>query len=191
MIQKCATNDSFLNKYSQIYDTCFPLKKLKRKNQSRKPWLSKRLLKSVKSKDKLYKQYLSDSSSKKKALYKEYRNKLNHSLRIAKRLYYGKKLNESKNNLRVTWRVLSDLINKRKPKVKSNHNLKQKIRKYLTQSAIANKFCQYLSSIEPNLAKGIQFNTSHKTFLSGTFNQSVFLDLATEEELITIANQFQ
>ena len=41
------------------------------------------------------------------------------------------------------------------------------------------------------MAKGIQSSTSHKTFLSGTFNQSIFLDLATEEEIITIANQFQ
>ena len=40
--------DRFLSKFSQIYNTCFPLKKLKRKNQLRKPWLSKGLLKSVK-----------------------------------------------------------------------------------------------------------------------------------------------
>ena len=125
--------DSFLNKCFQIYNTCFPLKKLKGKNQSRKPWLSKGLLKSVKRKNKLYKQYLSDPSSQKKALHKEYRNKLNHSLRIAKRLYYDKKLNESKNNLRATWRVLNDLINRRKPKVNPTQHLKQKIRKYLTQ----------------------------------------------------------
>ena len=59
--------DSFLNKFSQIYDTCFPLKKLKGKNQSRKPWLSMGLLKSVKRKNKLYKQYLSDPSSQKKS----------------------------------------------------------------------------------------------------------------------------
>ena len=41
------------------------------------------------------------------------------------------------------------------------------------------------------LGQGNKSNTSHKTFLSGTFNQSIFLDLATEEEIITIANQFQ
>ena len=39
--------ERFLSKFSQIYNTCFPLKKLKRKNQLRKPWLSKGLLKSV------------------------------------------------------------------------------------------------------------------------------------------------
>ena len=83
--------DRFLSKFSQIYNACFPLKELKRKDQLRKPWLSKGLLKSVKRKNKLYKQYLSDTSAKKEALYKEYRNKLNHSLRIAKKLYYDKK----------------------------------------------------------------------------------------------------
>ena len=76
--------DRFLSKFSQIYNTCFPLKKLKRKEQLRKPWLSKGLLKSVKRKNKLYRQYLSDTSAQKEALYKEYRNKLNHSLRIEK-----------------------------------------------------------------------------------------------------------
>lgn len=58
--------DRFLSKFSQIYNTCFPLKKLKRKNQLTKPWLSKGLLKSVKRKNKLYKQYLSDTSAQKK-----------------------------------------------------------------------------------------------------------------------------
>ena len=33
--------DRFLSKFSQIYNTCFPLKKLKRKNQLKKPWSSK------------------------------------------------------------------------------------------------------------------------------------------------------
>ena len=189
MIQKCATI-AFLTNFLR-FTTRFPLKKLKGKNQSRKPWLSKGLLKSVKRKNKLYKQYLSDPSSQKKALHKEYRNKLNHSLRIAKRLYYDKKLNESKNNLRATWRVLNDLINRRKPKVKPNTTFKAEYQEISDPVAIANKFCQYFPSIGPNLAKAIQSSTSHKTFLSGTFNQSIFLDLATEEEIITIANQFQ
>ena len=154
----------------QIYDTCFPLKKLKGKNQSRKPWLSKGLLKSVKSKGKLYKQYLTDPSSQKKALYKEYRNKLNHSLKIAKRLYYGKKLNESKNNLRATWRVLNDLINKRKPKVKSNTTFKAENQEISDPVG----YCKQILSIFFQYRAKLGQGTSHKTFLSGTFNQSFF-----------------
>ena len=181
-------NDRFLSKFSQIYNTCFPLKKLKRKNQLRKPWLSKGLLKR---KNKLYKQYLSDTFSQKKTLYKEYRNKLIHSLRIAKRLYYEKKLNESKTNMRATWRLLNELICKIKSKQKSNQSFKADDLEITDPEVIANKFCQYFSNIGPNLAKGIRTSISHKHFLSGTFNQSIFLNLATEEEIIAIANQFQ
>ena len=183
--------DRFLSKFSQIYNTCFPLKKLKRKEQLRKPWLSKGLLKSVKRKNKLYRQYLCDTSAQKEALYKEYRNKLNHSLRFAKRLYYDEKLNESKTNMRATWRLLNDLIYKRKPKLKSNQSFKADELEITNPVVIANKFCQYLSNIGPNLAKGIQSSISNKYFLSGTFNQSIFLTLATEEEIIAIVEEFQ
>jgi len=35
-----------------------------------------------------------------------------------------KKLNESKTNMRATWRLLNELIHKRRPKLKSNHSFK-------------------------------------------------------------------
>ena len=40
---------------------------------------------------------------------------------------------------------------------------------------------------EPNLAKRIQSVTSHKNFLFGDFPQSMFLNLATQEEIVDIA----
>ena len=78
------------------------------------------LLKSIKKKNKLYKQYLSNPSSQKEEKYKTYKNKLNHSLRIAKRLYYDKRLNESKFNMRATWRLLNEVLNSKKLRPKSN-----------------------------------------------------------------------
>ena len=60
-----------------------------------KPWLSKGLLKSIRTKNKLYKQYLTNRSPHYEIRYKNYNNKLNHSLRIAKRTYYEKKVDAS------------------------------------------------------------------------------------------------
>ena len=91
----------FLERYTKAYEKHFLLKKLKRHPQLRKLWISQGLLKSIKKKNKLYKQYLSNPSSQKEEKYKMYKNKLNHSLRIAKRLYYDKKLNESKFNMNL------------------------------------------------------------------------------------------
>ena len=84
--------NSFFKQYPTAYDSCFPLKKIKMSNyRLSKPWLSKGLLKSIRTKNKLYKQYLTNQSSHYEIRYKNYKNKLNHSLRIAKRIYYQKK----------------------------------------------------------------------------------------------------
>ena len=42
----------------------------------------------------------------------------------------------------------------------------------------------------PNLAKRIQSATSHKNFLFGDFPQYMFLNLATQEEIVDIACTF-
>ena len=104
----------FLERYTKAYETHFPLKKLKRRLHFRKPWISQGLLKSVKQKNKLYKQYISNPSLWNEAKYKTYKNKLNHSLRIAKRLYYDKRLSDSKSNIRATWRLLNEVLNSKK-----------------------------------------------------------------------------
>ena len=84
--------DSFLNEYTAVYNSCFPLKKQTVKRGTlNKPWLSKGLLESVSKKNKLYKRYLRNPSPQNEEKYKKYENKLNHSLRIAKRLYYEKR----------------------------------------------------------------------------------------------------
>ena len=48
------------------------------------------------------------------SFYKHYKNKLNHSLRIAKRLYYEKKLDATKSNIRGTWRIRNEIVKNKK-----------------------------------------------------------------------------
>ena len=103
----------FLSKYKNIYNDCFPLKKIKPKNVSHKPWLSKALPKSIKKKNKLYKQYIRIPILSYEIQYKIYKNKLNHTIRFAKRLYYQEQLLNSKSNIKTTWRILNEIINKK------------------------------------------------------------------------------
>ena len=91
-----------LERYTKAYETHFPLEKLKQRLHFRKLWISQDLLKSVKQKNKLYKQCLPNPSLWNEVKYKAYKNKLNHSLRIAKHLYYDKNLSESKSNMIAT-----------------------------------------------------------------------------------------
>ena len=83
---------SFLNEYRAVYNSCFPLRKQTiKRGILNKPWLSKGLLESISKKNKFYQCYLCNPSPQNEEKYKKYKNKLNRSLRIAKRLYYEKK----------------------------------------------------------------------------------------------------
>ena len=183
---------SFLNKIAKIYNDCFPVRKLIPKKRSiKKPWLTKALLKSIKRKNKLYKQFLHKPTQNNNLLYKSFKNKLNHILRSARRLYYEKKLEYAKANTHATWKILNDILNRKKSKPKVNSIFTSDGQEISDPVIIANKFCKYFSSIGPNLAKEIQSHPfSHKDFLSGSFAESIFFNPATKEEIIVIAQSF-
>ena len=47
----------FYNEFCDVYNTCFPMKIFKQGYRTRKLWLSEGMKKSIKTKNKLYKQY--------------------------------------------------------------------------------------------------------------------------------------
>ena len=110
-----AYND-FIEEYSRIYNTCFPLKVLKGKqvNKFFSPWLSPGLLKSVNKKNRLHKKFVSSPSTSSETKYQAYKNKLTHLIRIAKRKYYDSKFENARNDLKTTWKLLKAVFNKRK-----------------------------------------------------------------------------
>ena len=61
----------------------------------KKPGLTKALLKSIKMKRNLHRQYLRNPTLESYSLDKTYKSKLNHTLRMARRLYYEKKLEDA------------------------------------------------------------------------------------------------
>ena len=122
----------FLDKYTTLYNDCFPLKKVKAKNVTlSNPWVSKGLLKSVRKKNLLYKRFLAKPSSYRENLYKCYKNKLTHALRVAKRLYYNKScvnINLMQNQL---GNYLMILLARRKVRVSCHPSLNLMKNKYL------------------------------------------------------------
>ena len=183
---------SFPKKITEIYNDCFPVWKLIPKKRSiKKSWLTKALLKSIKRKNKLYKQFLHKPTQKNNLLYKSYKNKLNHILRSVRRLYYEKKLEYAKSNTHASWNILNDMLNRKKSKPKVNSIFTFDGQEISDPVIIANKFCKYFSSIGPNLAKEIQSHLFfHKDFLSESFAESIFFNPATKEEIIAIAQSF-
>ena len=158
--------------YTKIYNNyCFPLKKATRKQRCfKKRWLTKALPKSIKIKNKLYEKYLQVPTVDNSSLYKRYKNKLNHTLCLAKRRYYEKKLEDAKSNTHATWKILNEVLNRKKSRPQLNTIFKSDGQEISDPVEVANRFCSYFSSIGPNLAKKIQPPpSSHKDFLSGSF----------------------
>ena len=85
-------------------------------NKFRSPWLTSGLLKSINRKNRLYKRLITSPKKSGELQYKTYKNKLNHLIRIAKRSYYDRKFDSAKNDLKLTWKLLKEVINKRKSK---------------------------------------------------------------------------
>ena len=135
---------SFIETYKNLYNSCFPVKKANNKRKNNwKPWMSNSILKSIKTKQALYRKYLRDPNDLTSAKYKAYKNKLTHTLRIAKRLYCEKKLTEQKQNIKGTWRILNEVINRPNRNQRLPSTFKSGGNEITNPTEIADKFCSY------------------------------------------------
>ena len=180
----------FLAKYTEIYETCFPFKKVKI-NHYRKPWLSNGLLVSIKRKNKLYKKYLKSPNLSTENIYKTYRNKLNNCLKLAKRRYYMLKIERFKSDSKQTWNILNKIIKRKQSTSKLPTNFFIDNTEVLDPNVIANHFCNFFTNIGSTLADKIQpVNTRPDSYLNYTFPNSIFLTSTDEKEIQQITRSF-
>jgi phosphotransacetylase len=74
-------------------------------------------------------------------------------LRIAKWNYYDKQLDYFKTNTKNTWKILNEVINKKKRVSKLSSTFIFDNQEISCPFTIANHFCDYSTNIGPNLAK--------------------------------------
>ena len=117
----------------------------------RKPWFTKGLVKSVKKKNRLCKCFLNNSKSSN--VYKSYKNKLTHSLRVAKCLYYENQIEKLKLNVKaISRKVLNEILNRKKSKRSFPSVFRADSNEISAPKEKANPFCKYFINIGPNLA---------------------------------------
>ena len=161
----------FFDASKEIFNNSFPIKKLSR-NQAKlysKPWITKGLLKSIKTKCNLYKKFLSHPSPLNDANYKKYKNKLNHQIKISKRNYHDKRFENAKGNLKETWKILNEVINKRETRSKMPSLFVYKDKQITDPLDTANRFCEYFTNVGLSLANklpesGISHDSYSETF---------------------------
>ena len=109
----------FLDTFIDVINTHTPLVKLSRRKTklASKPWITKGILKSIKTKKRLFRRKIKHHNNVEYLqTYKKYNNIFTHIKKKSKIMYYKQSLTESKGNLSKAWKIVNEIINKKKVK---------------------------------------------------------------------------
>ena len=117
-IYECADVNDAYSKFSFLFiaicDKHAPLVNKTKGKHVHKPWLTKAIKKSIKSKHRMYSKLVkSGPNPELHTRYKKYRNMLTSVLRNAKKSYYGELFKRYKNNSTRTWDTINELLGRR------------------------------------------------------------------------------
>ena len=187
--------ESFFKEFFEIYDKFFPLKTYKTKNIKRDNnlWITRGLIKSSKTKEKLYKKFIKKPTRNNEQNYKKYRNKLNHLTRIAKKNYYCKKFCQAQNDIKSTWKTINQLLDKQKSKSSLPRSfLNDNNEEINDPNLIANNFNDFFVNVGPKLAKEFRHNTDEfYKYLKGNYKDSMFLYETSPDEVNRIIDKLE
>jgi hypothetical protein len=182
----------FHTEYKGLYDKCFPLKVVRNGYKNRKCWLSEGLRNSIKIKNRLYvlsKQFPTAENLQK---YKMYKSKLQKLMRSAERQHFQNLLESNKGNLKKSWDIIKEIINKKQSSVKS---CKFVINGENTTNCkdIANAFNHFYTGIGKSLSEKIpSTNTDPITNMASICVQnSLYLTPTDENEVLRIISNIK
>jgi len=131
--------------------------------RSEKPWISKRILKSIKTKKRLFLTYFKSNDLSKKAVYKKYLNKLTH-IKFFARLNYSENL--IKTNQKCSsqaWSIIKDIIDCKKASKKSKLPIAISVDNVMTNTTsqiFLDKLYDYFANIDATMLKNIPHSTT-------------------------------
>ena len=144
---------SFLNIYLRIFYSSFPLKKVTNRNsKDNKNWITLCIKTSCRHKRELYRTYRNSNNLELKRHYRVYCKILANVIEEAKRTYYDKKIQKSRNKCKATWYIIKGLTNNQH----SQSDIQELIinSKHLRdQQDITDAFNNYFSSIIDKISK--------------------------------------
>ena len=173
----------FHTTYKNIFDECFPMKKINIGYKTRKQWLPDGVKNAICHKNKLYFAYRQRPTPENLATYKTYKNKLNSIIRKLTVESYKKLIEESRNNLRKSWSVIKEIINKNR--VTKNQSVFL-VNNRLTEDKdkIANGFNKFFVEIGPTLERNCPASEdSPITWMKDRNGNSLFIVPTNETEL--------
>ena len=113
-------------------------------------------------------------------------------LKNSKRSFYDAKFEKAKGNLRVTWKLLNEIVNHKRVKSKMPTTFLHNRNKISDPLQIANKFCEYFTNIGPSYAKKLPHSdVAPDSYLKGKVFDSIFLTPVTKNEIKHLSSDFK
>ena len=176
----------FYQKFCDIYDQAFPTKVLKCNYTNKIVWLTNGLKKSIQIKNKLYIRCKKSKLPHDLQLYKDYKRKLQQIMRITERNYYHNLLQENQSNLKKTWKVLKDIIGRKKSNLFPKKFLVGH-REVTDKKQIASGFNNYFTHVGTELQRNIpKSNINPLLYIRDTNLNSIYIPPVTKTELLTL-----
>ena len=144
--------EAFLDKFISLYDKIFEKFAVMVKSKTlKKPWITKGILKSSKTKQRLYDKFLKSKSYEHEISYKLF----DSIKQRAESQYYSKMILHYKDNIKKTWQIMKEMIGKGKLVSNSLSLPKHIILNYrdnFDEKTIVNSFNEYFVNVGPKLA---------------------------------------
>ena len=173
-------------------EQCFPVVEIKTTYKNRKVWLTPALKKAIRVKNKLYVKSIRTPTVNNISVYKKYRNALNGLLRKTERKYYSRLLEENKNNLVESWKIIKKVINKNTTNLVSKRfSLNDD---YITDgNIIADHFNDMYVNLGKNLSANINTvsNRAPESYISLCNKNSLYFEPVSEDEIVKIVLQMK
>ena len=175
-----------------LLNKSFPKVRIKKRYNNRKPWLSDALRNSIKLKNKLYYKYRKISSVYNETCYKSYKQIPQKTLIAAEKQYYHELVTRNKDNMKKSWEIIKDIINKNKNPV---HRTKFKLSNgsvTTDKMSVSEHFNDFFINIGPNLAKSIpHVKRMPMSYLGDALQETIFLEPVTCEEINSIVSNLK
>ena len=185
--------NAFISKFSTLYDAHCPIinKNISKRNSPKKPWITKGLIKSLQTKDKLFKFFVANPTPSNKLKYTDYRNHLNLLLRLSKKSFITSKIEDNKNNSKLMWRTLNSLLGRNKQARLPDFFLNKHGNKIYNNAEIAENFNDFFANIGKSLADKIPEPPMDYKPPSCNNSSSLFLSPTTADEIIELTMKFK
>lgn len=161
-------------------------------------WITSGIMRSIRFRDKLYNKLrstpvLSENYNKYKINLQTYNRILKQNIRLAKKLYYHDCFNKFKNDIKNTWSMIKQIINKNCKGDEFPKYFQVNDKTVSDPKSIANEFNQYFINIGPALATEIipPENKTFKDYLNDTTCPNFEFSCVNEKTVVNAINDLK